>query len=244
MANDFTPSVFAVGPETSITAPDPAERRRRWKELGLVLLVAFGIPLFTALYLLRFPYALSLGLTGLRAAAGLKEEGSALLVLGYVLSRRGLNFANLGFEWSFADGLVGILLAAIAYATYLFVFWAERTLHIFVFASPLVLRHGWEFGSLTLTLILFSLYNPFFEELIVRAYLMTEIVGLTGSTVWAVILSVAVQGSYHLYYGWVGASLVTCNFLVFAISYARFRRAFPVIVAHACIDLIRLLRHL
>jgi len=51
----------------------------------------------------------------------------------------------------------------------------------------------------------FSLLNPFFEELIVRAYLMTEIMDLTGSAMLAIATSVLLQASYHLYYGWFGA---------------------------------------
>jgi len=83
----------------------------------------------------------------------------------------------------------------------------------------------------------FSLLNPFFEELIVRAYVMTEIKELTGSTLLAILLSVLLQASYHLYYGWVGALSVAFPFMVFAIYYGRSRRVVPLIVAHAAFDL-------
>jgi membrane protease YdiL (CAAX protease family) len=86
------------------------------------------------------------------------------------------------------------------------------------------------------------LLNPFFEELIVRAYLMTEIKALTGSTAMAVAVSVVLQASYHLYYGWFGALTVAFSFLVFAVYYARSGRAVPVIVAHAAFDIYGLVR--
>lgn len=88
----------------------------------------------------------------------------------------------------------------------------------------------------------FCLLNPFFEELIVRAYLMTEIIELTGSSALAVVLSVVVQFSYHLYYGWTGAASLCFQFLTFALYYARSRRALPIIMAHGFFDVFGMLR--
>lgn len=84
--------------------------------------------------------------------------------------------------------------------------------------------------------------NPFFEELIVRAYLMAEVIELTGSSTMAVALSVGVQFSYHLYYGWVGAISLSFFFLALALYYVRSRCAFPVIVAHGFLDVYALIR--
>jgi membrane protease YdiL (CAAX protease family) len=95
------------------------------------------------------------------------------------------------------------------------------------------------FASPTLlAAIPFVLLNPIFEELIVRSYLMTEIIDLTGSVTLAVALSLAVQVSYHLYYGWWGALSLAFQFLVFALYYARWRRALPIIIAHGMFDLV------
>ena len=46
------------------------------------------------------------------------QEGSALLLLRYVLSRRGLRFSSLGLRWSPYDLVAGLLLTAVAYAAY------------------------------------------------------------------------------------------------------------------------------
>ena len=82
----------------------------------------------------------------------------------------------------------------------------------------------------------FLLLNPFFEELIVRAYLTTEIIELTGSSLLSVLGSVVVQTSYHLYYGWLGAISLSFLFLAFALYFARTRKALPLIVAHGAFD--------
>ena len=83
----------------------------------------------------------------------------------------------------------------------------------------------------------YLLVNAFHEELIVRAYLMTEIITLTGSKTWAVILSIGFQCIYHLYYGWLGALSLAFMFLPFAIYFAITRRSLPIVVAHGLYDL-------
>jgi membrane protease YdiL (CAAX protease family) len=84
--------------------------------------------------------------------------------------------------------------------------------------------------------VLYVLLTPLFEELIVRAYVMTEVGRLAKSSAIAVLISVLLQTSYHLYYGWYGAVSLAFMFLVFAVYYSRTRDVFPVIVAHAALD--------
>jgi membrane protease YdiL (CAAX protease family) len=71
---------------------------------------------------------------------------------------------------------------------------------------------------------------------------MTEVKELTGSTALAIGFSVFLQASYHLYYGWYGALSIAFLFLVFAIYYARSKRAGPIIFAHAAFDFYALIR--
>ena len=71
---------------------------------------------------------------------------------------------------------------------------------------------------------------------------MTEVIQLTGSSVLAVVLSTAVQFSYHLYYGWAGAISLGFLFLALSLYYVRTRRALPVIVAHGFFDIYALFR--
>lgn len=86
-------------------------------------------------------------------------------------------------------------------------------------------------------LLPFLLLNPFFEELLVRGYLMTELMELRHSVALAVIVSLVVQTSYHLYYGVYGALTVGSGLSVFAFYYAKSRRLTPVIFAHLMWDL-------
>jgi membrane protease YdiL (CAAX protease family) len=215
------------------------EKRRRWFELALVLLVALSSPLFSAIYILA---------TGARSTSGLSpnvrwsydfvHEATSLLLLGYVLRRRGLGFESLGLRWSLRDMLVAIPLAIVSYLAYAFAYrWISYICYLLFLSGPAYRAASTFFGHPGWLAIPFALFNPFFEELTVRAYLMTEVAELTGSATLAVAASVTVQAAYHLYYGWLGALSLAFQFLVFSLYYARWRRALPVVAAHGIFDL-------
>ena len=90
--------------------------------------------------------------------------------------------------------------------------------------------------------ITFIFLNPFFEELIVRGYLMTEIVELGGSGTLAIVISVAVQMSYHLYQGFTNGIVLVTIFAVFSIYFWKTRRLAPVVLAHLSVDAYALFR--
>jgi membrane protease YdiL (CAAX protease family) len=95
-------------------------------------------------------------------------------------------------------------------------------------------------GMLSILGVLFLLLNPFFEELIVRAYVISEVQFFTGSSFLAILVSVAIQSSYHLYQGLVPALLTTSLFTVFSLYYVRTKRITPVIIAHMFFDFLAL----
>jgi membrane protease YdiL (CAAX protease family) len=164
------------------------------------------------------------------------QEVSSLFLLGYVLSRRKLRFHELGMQWSVRSIVSGLFVALGAYLFY-YVGYSFVRFVAPAFSLSTMGGHTYHHPYPSLIALPFFILNPFFEELIVRAYLMTEIRKLTGSTVLAVLISVAVQTSYHLYYGWIGALSLAFEFLAFSIYYAQTRRIAPVIVAHELFDL-------
>jgi membrane protease YdiL (CAAX protease family) len=219
------------------------EKRQRWFEVCLVLLVACGSPLMNALYLLNYGPEAMPHISTLRWTFGIVQELIGLAMLGYVLSRSGRRIANLGLRWSYQDIGVGLLLACISYATYFVGSLFVQVAHYAIYGSYSYGPSGNDFfAHPSVVVIPFTLLNPFFEELIVRAYLMTEVVQLTGSAALAVVVSVLVQSSYHLYYGWVGAISIAFSFLPLAIYFARWKRALPIVVAHGILDIYGLIR--
>jgi len=221
-------------------SPEIENRLLRCVELGLVLLVAFGNPVLNSLaYFAGGRFTHGDWPPNMRWTIALFQESIALLLLGYVLARRKLRIRDLGLRWSFRELGPGALVAIASYIAYALGCAVLNAVHRKLFGAD---AHSTPlhtlFGYASFMMLVFSLVNPFFEELIVRAYLMTEIKALTGSWSLAVLLSTAVQTSYHIYYGWTLALALGIQFLVFSIYYARTRRATPLVLAHGIFDLI------
>ena len=79
--------------------------------------------------------------------------------------------------------------------------------------------------------------DAFFEELTARAYLMTEVLSLTGRVLPAIIISTLFQTSYHLYQGGPAALVHGFVFLIYSIIYAKTGRIGPIILTHVYWDL-------
>ena len=84
--------------------------------------------------------------------------------------------------------------------------------------------------------LLYVLINPFHEELLVRAFLITETEWIFRNTLLGIIFSVVLQTSYHLYQGLPGAVSHVTAFLLFSFYFVRKRRILPVILAHLYMD--------
>jgi membrane protease YdiL (CAAX protease family) len=229
-----------------ITAPPETganDRVRRWLELSLVLVVSFGPFFLNGLYVWKTGVSSTLFALNRRYTTGLAVEVAGLLVLGVVLWRRRLRLRDLGVGWSLSDIPMGLAVAVVSYVVYTFGYSLVWAFHLRLDPSATSLYTNHEpFFRPSLAAIPDTLLNPFFEEVIVRAYLMTEVKDLTGSWGWATAISIAVQASYHLYFGWEWALCMSFQFLVFAVYYAQTRRATPIILAHGVFDVWALLR--
>jgi len=229
-------------------AKPPAEagsraKRKRWFELCLVLSLTFGGPLFQSLNLLRNGKDALPHVQDFMWSYGLLREIACFALLGYVLWRRNLRFKDIGLRWSVRDIGMGLLVASLGYVAYVFGYTLVHFAHYAWFKYPPGGVSAQQyFTHLSIATIAEFLINPFVEELIVRAYLMTEIGELTGSWKLATAVSIGVQTSYHLYYGWVTALSLAFQFAIFAIYYAKSRKATPIIVAHGLFDLLALAR--
>jgi len=158
-----------------------------------------------------------------------------------------MTYRDLGLRWSLRDLLAGITVAVAAYFSYFIGYGLIYSAHhaIVHTAAQTGSTARQIFGHPSFLSIPLVILNPFFEELIVRAYLMKEIRELTGSWLLAGAASVAVQTTYHLYYGWVGALSLSFQFAFFSVYYAKSQKATPIVVAHGIFDawgMLRLLR--
>jgi membrane protease YdiL (CAAX protease family) len=241
--------------EEATAAPAPLDRwsfatdRLRGFELALVLFIAFSYPVYAALW------AWWTGRTGVlthTVASSLywfHQSAISLLLLAYVLARRGKSLRDLGLTWAKTDLLAGLLLAFGGHLASVLAWRAMDSVsnlatgHWLETAPPHAaeptLGLAWVLGFFLSVAV-----SPFYEEMLARAFTMTEVEALTGSALLAVAVSVLLQTSYHLYLGLPGALAAGATFLISACYYARFRRITPVILAHALWNLYATLHRL
>jgi membrane protease YdiL (CAAX protease family) len=215
----------------------------RWFELCLVLFLSFGGSVYSALYTLEHGPASQVSNSPARVLFATAQSAATLVLLGYVLSRTGRRFRDIGLCWSWRDVGIGLLVFAAAIGAVVFASRSIYAVHFYLYGTlPVHHRSSEFFGHFSWVLLPYFLVGPVHEELIVRAYLMTEIRELTGSTLLATLTSIIFQFSYHLYYGWAGALTVTSMFVIYALYFAKWKRVLPVLVAHELYDLIGVFR--
>lgn len=208
----------------------------RMAEVALVYSIGFGSSLIASLHHLARDYAEhSDPARHVEIWSNLARIAGAvppLCVLAFVLTRRGRTLRDLGLTFRWLDLPLGMALMLVAWPNLLALL--VRTLlglHVPPRAAVLGLR-GVHLELLAPISLLAVLLSAAAEELIVRAYLMSEILDLTGSALLAIGVSVLLQDAYHLYQGLFAFGLHLWGFLIFALFYWKTRRATPVVLAH------------
>jgi len=227
-----------------VSPPSQAARgltRDRLVGFGLAVVVAFFRPTWNVIARLMVSFGASgVLMIHLNDLWRSLEMAVVFFVLGYLLHRRGRSFSDLGLCWDSKGAALAapLFLAYIVFSTFQnpITFWLGQT-----FVGP-----GWTFpdigsllfrGHVQITTVANDLINGFFEELIVRAFLMTVILKTFGRPWLAIALSVAVQVSYHFYQGVPLALGHIPLFTLYAWFYARTRLILPVALAHSLTDL-------
>jgi membrane protease YdiL (CAAX protease family) len=226
-------------PLSALSVQDSSSKRRRWFEVCLVMLLAFSGSFISAVSYFRSGSPARAQIGNSHWINATFHEIGILLLLGYILWRSARKFRDIGFQWSFKDAAIGLPVYAVSYVSYIVGATIINVIYYrFAGHYPTQIGGRQVFGHIPLIALPFHFLNPFFEELVVRAYLMTEIRELTGSVALAALVSLALQTSYHIYYGWAGMFSVGFMFIVFAGFFMIWRRAFPLVVAHGIADVL------
>jgi len=230
-------------------APVFSDRQMRIIELTMVCVLAFGYSfissLNTWLYSVAHPAADAVARASttdeLPWVGMVVQELSVLAVVWYVLLRRGKSFVQLGLTWKRSDlgWSVGLYWGGglAYYLVYMGCHYCGLTGGHLGDAAYSVGKHL--FGAqVAVMAVVFGFINPFFEELIARAYVMTEVKALGGSMFLAVVFSALLQASYHLYQGIPSMLGLAAVFFLYSLFYARTGRITPVVLAHLYTDVI------
>jgi membrane protease YdiL (CAAX protease family) len=198
--------------------------------LGIVVL-CFGW------FILGSAYAVS---DGFRSGA-FSESGSlglvgVELILGtmaaYVLRARGFDVASLYPRPS----AVGLATGALLYVAAAGAAWvAVMPLDPGYYSEPYERLMGGPPIGLPV-LVLLGIVNGAYEEIFLLGFLLR---GLRGHGLWVAIgVALLVRVLYHLYQGPYGAIYVGTFGLVLSLYYAATGKLFPVVLAHACADIV------
>jgi membrane protease YdiL (CAAX protease family) len=210
-------------PAAAVSGSTPEASKLRLCELALVVGVGFLGSLLGALW--AWWTDAPIGTTDfLGGADRILRAILAIAVLAYVLYRQGRSLRTIGLSFRRTDILWAL---AILFFDQLMTHAIYRDIHGLAAFKP------YPIGAAGLLAGLAVIPGAAKEELIVRAYLMTEVAELTGNWGIAVVASVGFQSLYHLYQGTPAALMDAGTFLVSSLFYANTRRITPVILAHA-----------
>lgn len=232
------PPLPQISLPSTAAAVAPNERWLRIFELILICTVAVGGSLLASGYSL-FGLPVDRPSGSLQWSYAILNQCAALALLWYILFRGGKSFSEIGLRLKIGDigwSLVLYFAGAVVYAyVHTALYYCGLTAVNTEAAGGKVADYLFGGGIFVATLIL-QVINPFFEELIVRAYLITEVRQLTNSAVIAVCCSTALQISYHLYQGIPLAISEGAMFFIWSLYYAKTNRIMPVILAHMYAD--------
>lgn len=241
-------STAGAGPQIDLQPLEPEQpsARTRWIDLALVLFIGFADPITIAIFGLFHPAYVgsSTKYPGLSIAYLVLRHGTAFLALWYVFSRQRRSISSIGLGFRFSDPFKGFGLMILAG---IIVAWLHSLVHGIdhvlgiVPDTRFVADSGWKERSFSE--LIHSISSPIFEEVLVRGYLMTEMIELGKPVVLAILTSVLLQTSYHVYYGLGSAVALSGAFIVLAAYFAESRRLTPVIFAHLFWDLILYFAH-
>ncbi len=212
-------------------------------EIVLVLAIAFGIAIPYSLYTLIFPARVferaAPPINGPHLLTTLAYEILVGAVLAGFLYLRGWTWERLGLTAAWRDALWAVAVLLVGYAAYFLLWYVVGSLwpgfYRVAARTHLVAAHiEWPIVAAV------SVVNPIFEEVFVCGYVIAALRRPSGAST-AINVSAALRLFYHLYQGPVGVVGLVPIGLTFAIWFARTGRLWPVILAHAMLDLLGLL---
>ncbi|MBF6350044.1 MULTISPECIES: CPBP family intramembrane glutamic endopeptidase [Nocardia] len=155
----------------------------------------------------------------------------------YLLWRSGLGPRAIGLTRTRfrSDVLHGVVLAAVIGLPGLGLYLIAQALGINVTIVPDALAdHWWRMPALVLS----ACANSGAEEIVVVAYLLTRLRALGWSDNSALAASALLRGSYHLYQGLGGGIGNVVMGVIFGRYWQRSGRLWPLVIAHAVIDVV------
>jgi membrane protease YdiL (CAAX protease family) len=209
-------------------------------EFIIVLLIGFGYFSYLSLEWFVYYFNSTLNSSSITVSNNdilklLRIELVSFLLIAYFLWIRGWRLETLNIKVSLKLTFYGIALYIGVCLCSIFAF----TLFT-VILEPAVfsIGHFLDYSKLDRSVVfLCSLINPFFEEILVTGYIIQSLKHRQGFW-FAIHTSIFVRLLYHLYMGPMVIILIFPMGILFAYTYARWGKLWPIIFAHIVIDVI------
>ena len=224
--------------------PSWVDRRTQWEEVVIVLALSL---LPSAIYALITLFEAPIAGVTVRAAFDNVDVvrqvvnvvfGLAPVALVLHIGRRsaeGLSPFGLGVATVRSDVMWGLAGGLAIAAVGLFVYLGSLALEINRFVVPVPpIGYWWTVPIL----VLGALAAALLEEVIGVGYLVSRLERLGWPGVGAVASSALLRGGYHLYQGWGGFAGNVALGAVFGFAFLRWRRTWPLVVAHLVVDVL------
>jgi uncharacterized protein len=165
-------------------------------------------------------------------------ESIAGLLVGLILWRAGWRLRDFNLQPSWAATASGIGLAVAGWLVY---YLAAILAHITLgsMSSHPAGADGAYGGASPQLVLIVSVVNPLFEEILVCAYVIEALRRRFG-IVAAINVSTALRVAYHVYQGPFAFLWVAMFGLLFAYAYVRWRNLWPLVLAHGIHDYVAL----
>jgi uncharacterized protein len=213
-------------------------------ELVSILFIAFGFLIISSIFPAFisssdnsgsfFNYQNEIEETSTALFSIIVYEVFALGIIILILKYRGWKFSDFNLQFSFRLFLVGILL-----------FYTDLLLNLLLefFIHPIPPPSGTsgEYYPIRneanwISIILIVIINSIYEESILIGYLFKRLEKI--HPVFVVVISLTIRELYHTYQGWISLINITSMGLIFGFYYYKFRKLWPVIIAHGCHNLV------
>jgi len=239
---ELTPPPSSEEPEEGTAPFGPATRRDRIEELVIVLsLTLLSSAVYAVIALLSAPVnpgvivAVFSNADLARQVVGIAFALVPVWLVFYLIRRNGERLETFGLDTRTlrSDAGWGVLLGLGVSVFGLGIYLAAIALNINRFVVPVPpLGYWWTIPIL----VLGSIQNGLLEEIVVVGFMIPRLEQVGMRAAFAVLTSAVLRGSYHLYQGWGG---FTGNFLMgllYGTIFLRWRRTWPLVIAHATID--------
>jgi membrane protease YdiL (CAAX protease family) len=237
--------MIAEPSEDGVRAPssfEPPTRRDRIEELVIVLsLTLLSSAVYAIIALLSAPVnsgvivAVFSNVDLARQVVGIVFALVPVWLVFYLIRRNGESLETFGLNTGTlrSDAGWGVLLALGVSVVGLGIYLGAIALDVNRFVVPVPpLGYWWTVPIL----VLGSIQNGLLEEIVVVGYLIPRLEQIGFRDGLAVLTSAALRGSYHLYQGWGGFTGNLLMGLAFGAIFVRWRRTWPLVIAHATID--------